>query len=104
MPPSTLMARKDLPLSPQTAAWANPGALMRLVQQVLALYPIPFLLVTLVVLLQRPDDPHAWLLALMLGGFIAGAGVDRVRVSRAVVAARLAAGRLDCCSACRWPA
>ncbi len=71
----TLMARKDLPLTPQTAAWANPGALMRLVQQVLALYPIPFLLVTLVVLLQRPDDPHAWLLALMLGGFIAGAGV-----------------------------
>ena len=50
--------------------------------EVLALYPIPFLLVTLVVLLQRPDDPHAWLLALMLGGFIAGAGVtefeDRV--------------------------
>ena len=71
----TLLARKDLPLSPQTAAWANPGALMRLVQQVLALYPIPFLLVTLVVLLQRPDDPHAWLLALMLAGFIAGAGI-----------------------------
>ena len=71
----TLMARKDLPVSPQTAAWAKPGALMRLVQQVLALYPIPFLLVTLVVLLQRPDDPHAWLLALMLGGFIAGAGI-----------------------------
>jgi phosphoserine phosphatase RsbU/P len=71
----TLMARKDLPVSPQTAAWANPGALMRMVQQVLALYPLPFLLVTLVVLLQRPDDPHAWLLALMLGGFIAGAGI-----------------------------
>ena len=71
----TLLARKDLPLSPQTAAWVNPGALMRLVQQVLALYPIPFLLVTLVVLLQRPDDPHAWLLALMLAGFIAGAGI-----------------------------
>jgi len=71
----TLLARKDLPLSPQTAAWANPGALMRLVQQVLAFYPIPFLLVTLVVLLQRPDDPHAWLLALMLAGFIAGAGI-----------------------------
>lgn len=71
----TLLARKDLPPSPQTAPWSNPGALMRLVQQVLALYPIPFLIVTLVVLLQRPDDPHAWLLALMLGGFIAGAGI-----------------------------
>ena len=71
----TLMARKDVPSSPQTAAWTNPGALMRLVQEVLTLYPIPFLIVTLVVLLQRPDDPHAWLLALMLGGFIAGAGI-----------------------------
>ena len=71
----TLLARNDLPPTPQAAAWANPGALMQLVRQVLALYPIPFLLVTLVVLLQRPDDPHAWLLALMLGGFIAGAGI-----------------------------
>ncbi len=71
----TLLARKDLPPAPETAAWTNPGALMRLVQEVLALYPIPFLLVTLVVLLQRPEDPHAWLLALMLGGFIAGAGI-----------------------------
>ena len=74
--PVTLMARRDLPATPQAAAWANPGALMRLVQQVLALYPIPFLIVTLVVLLQRPEDPHAWLLALMLGGFIAGAGIE----------------------------
>ena len=74
--PVTLIARRDLPATPQAAAWANPGALMRLVQQVLALYPIPFLIVTLVVLLQRPEDPHAWLLALMLGGFIAGAGIE----------------------------
>ena len=71
----TLKARKDLPSTPQAAAWANPGAFMRLVQQVLSLYPIPFLVVTLAVLLQRPEDPHAWLLALMLGGFIAGAGI-----------------------------
>ena len=60
--------------APQTA-WTSPGALMRLIQQVLALYPIPFLVVALVVLLQRPHDPHAWLLALVLGGFIAGAGI-----------------------------
>ena len=71
----TLLARRDVPPTPQSAAWTNPGALMRVVQQVLTLYPIPFLIVTLVVLLQRPDDPHAWLLALMLGGFIAGAGL-----------------------------
>lgn len=71
----TLVAPRDLPASSRMAAWTNPGALMRFVQQVLTLYPIPFLLVALAVLLQRPDDPHAWLLALMLGGFIAGAGM-----------------------------
>ncbi|HEX6213073.1 MAG TPA: SpoIIE family protein phosphatase [Methylomirabilota bacterium] len=46
------------------------------VEQVLGLYPIPFLLVAVVVLLQRPEDPHAWLLAAMLGGFIASAPVS----------------------------
>ena len=71
----TLVARKALPLSPQLQAWANPGALMQFVQQLLTFYPIPFLIVTLVVLLQRPEDPHAWLLALMLGAYIAGAGM-----------------------------
>lgn len=70
-----LVARGDLPLSPQLSAWANPGTVMQFVQQLLAFYPIPFLVVTLVVLLQRPEDPHAWLLALMLGGYIAGAGM-----------------------------
>lgn len=71
----TLVAREALPASPQLQAWTNPSALMQFVQQLLAFYPIPFLVVTLVVLLQRPDDPHAWLLALMLGGYIAGAGM-----------------------------
>jgi sigma-B regulation protein RsbU (phosphoserine phosphatase) len=70
-----LVARRDLPIPPQLSAWANPGAVMQFVQQLLAFYPIPFLVVTLVVLLQRPEDPHAWLLALMLGGYIAGAGM-----------------------------
>jgi sigma-B regulation protein RsbU (phosphoserine phosphatase) len=71
----TLVARDALPASSQLQAWTNPGALMQFVQQLLAFYPLPFLLVTLVVLLQRPDDPHAWLLALMLGAYIAGAGM-----------------------------
>jgi sigma-B regulation protein RsbU (phosphoserine phosphatase) len=71
----TLVARRSLAASPQLRAWTNPGAVMQFVQQLLAFYPIPFLVVTLVVLLQRPEDPHAWLLALMLGGYIAGAGM-----------------------------
>jgi len=36
----------------------------------LTLYPLPFLIVAGVVLVQRVHDRHAWLLALMFGGFI----------------------------------
>jgi phosphoserine phosphatase RsbU/P len=36
----------------------------------LAFYPLPFFIVAAVVLVQRVHDRHAWLLALMFGGFI----------------------------------
>jgi phosphoserine phosphatase RsbU/P len=39
---------------------------------VLSFYPIPFLVVAGVVLIQRYHDRHAWLLAVMFGGFIVG--------------------------------
>lgn len=68
-----LLAPDDIPLSARAEQWRNPDAALRLLQQILALYPVPFLVVALVVVLQRPHDPHAWLLALMLGGFIASA-------------------------------
>ncbi len=45
----------------------------RLVLEVLSFYPLPFLVVAVTVLLQRPEDWRAWLLALVLGGFIASA-------------------------------
>ena len=35
-------------------------------------YPLGFLVVGLAVLFLRPDDSHAWLLALLFGGFLAG--------------------------------
>ena len=35
-------------------------------------YPLGFLVVGLAVLMLRPDDPNAWLLALIFGGFVAG--------------------------------
>ena len=35
-------------------------------------YPLAFLVVGLGVLMLRPDDPNAWLLALLFGGFVAG--------------------------------
>jgi phosphoserine phosphatase RsbU/P len=40
--------------------------------QVLSFYPIPFLVVAGVVLIQRYHDRHAWLLAVMFTGFIVG--------------------------------
>jgi sigma-B regulation protein RsbU (phosphoserine phosphatase) len=74
--PLRLIARSELTATAATAVWLRPSGIVALVQQVLALYPIPFLVVALAVLLQRPEDPHAWLLAAMLGGFIAGAPIS----------------------------
>ena len=68
-----LVPPDEVPRSANDERWRNPDAALRLLQQILTLYPIPFLVVALVVVLQRPHDPHAWLLALMLGGFIASA-------------------------------
>jgi hypothetical protein len=39
---------------------------------VLSFYPIPFLIVASVVLIQWYYDRHAWVLAVLFGGFIAG--------------------------------
>ena len=38
-------------------------------------YPLGFLVVGIGVLMLRPDDPNAWLLALLFGGFVAGGPV-----------------------------
>jgi hypothetical protein len=40
--------------------------------EILSFYPLPFLAVAALVLMQRPYDRHAWLLAVMLTSFIAG--------------------------------
>jgi sigma-B regulation protein RsbU (phosphoserine phosphatase) len=57
--------------------WLTGGRLLPtlggVIEQLLTFYPLPFLMVAATVLLQRPNDPHAWLLALMLGGFIVAA-------------------------------
>ncbi len=53
-----------------TGSWLPP-AIGSAIQQALTFFPLPFLIVAVTVLLQRPDDPHAWLLAVMLGGFMA---------------------------------
>jgi sigma-B regulation protein RsbU (phosphoserine phosphatase) len=42
------------------------------VLNVLSFYPLPFLIVAAVVLMQRPHDRHAWLLAVLFAGFSAG--------------------------------
>ncbi len=61
-------ARPDLPPGASTS-WAR-FRVGEVVLQLLAFYPLPFLIVAVSVLLQRPEDPHAWLLAAMLGGFV----------------------------------
>ncbi|HVP53958.1 MAG TPA: SpoIIE family protein phosphatase [Candidatus Eisenbacteria bacterium] len=43
--------------------------------QAISYYPVPFLVVGLLVLFLRPYDRNAWLLAFMFGGFIAAAPV-----------------------------
>jgi len=43
--------------------------------QLVSLYPLPFVVVGLAVLLLRPDDRNVWLLALVFAGFVAGAPV-----------------------------
>ena len=57
-----------------------PMTTIRLVALILlTFYPLPFLIVAAVVLVQRVHDPHAWLLALMFGGFIvSGLGVGEL--------------------------
>ncbi len=53
------------------SAIADMGVAAHVGHGVLRLYPFTFLTVGLVVLLLRLEDPNAWLLALMFGGFIA---------------------------------
>ena len=63
----------------------------------LTLYPLPFLIVAGVVLLQRVHDRHAWLLALMFGGFI----VSGLNVGELLpVFHRRCAGRSSPCGGC----
>lgn len=69
-----VMVRLDAPPEPPThiggtlITAAHAAAL-----QVLSFYPIPFLVVAGVVLMQRYHDRHAWVLAVMFAGFAVGA-------------------------------
>lgn len=52
--------------------------------EILNSYPLLFLIVGLVVLLQRLEDRNAWLLALLFGGFIAAAPLLEERLNPAL--------------------
>jgi membrane-associated protease RseP (regulator of RpoE activity) len=56
---------------PSRPASAEAGVAQHVGQGILRLYPFVFLTVGLAVLFLRLEDPNAWLLALMFGGFIA---------------------------------
>ena len=86
-------ATRDIVFTPRVRPDVPPGFastwtrfhLARFFAQMLSFYPLPFLIVAAVVLLQRPDDPHAWLLALMLGGFIGEAPIANFEFMRRLV-------------------
>jgi sigma-B regulation protein RsbU (phosphoserine phosphatase) len=46
--------------------------------QLVSLYPVPFVVVGLSVLLLRPDERNAWLMALVFAGFVAGAQIPQL--------------------------
>ena len=74
--PLALAVVPDQPLGPSPSVTTSLLGRLRLgtvVLQLLTFYPLPFLIVAVTVLLQRPEDGRAWLLAVMLGGFIASA-------------------------------
>ena len=59
------------------AGRAAQGVAQTSAREVLGFYPIFFLLVGFAVLFQRLDDPKAWLLALLFGGFVAVPGFNK---------------------------
>lgn len=62
----------ELKLSPRKPALEPDTATARLASLLTHFYPFVFLVVGLVVLFQRLDDGHAWLLAIVFACFIAG--------------------------------
>jgi phosphoserine phosphatase RsbU/P len=68
-------APREIEVVLQRARGAAPSeSLARwLATEIVSFYPLPFLIVGITVLLQRPDDRHAWLLALVFTGFICAA-------------------------------
>ncbi|HXW08618.1 MAG TPA: SpoIIE family protein phosphatase [Vicinamibacterales bacterium] len=71
--PRTLEVTVVLAAPPATA---EPMSLRTVAQELLRLYPIGFLVLMAVLLLQRPQDRNAWLVALLFAGFIAAAPLD----------------------------
>jgi hypothetical protein len=64
--------RVELVLRPEKPVRMRMTGFEHLLNLSLAYYPLGFLIVGVGVLLFRPDDRNAWLLALIFGGFIAG--------------------------------
>ncbi|HTR80918.1 MAG TPA: SpoIIE family protein phosphatase [Bacteroidota bacterium] len=54
----------------------NQEGLQQIVNEVRSSFPVPFVIVGLVVLLLRPEDLYTWLLALLFGCFIASPGLN----------------------------
>ncbi|HUI40810.1 MAG TPA: SpoIIE family protein phosphatase [Terriglobia bacterium] len=70
-PPAAAVVHLTGVLRAATTISTEGGITQHLGEDLLKIYPIGFLVVGLVVLILRPEDPNAWLLALMFAAFIA---------------------------------
>lgn len=57
---------------------AEAGIARNVGENITRLLPVPFFTVGLAVLLLRLEDPNAWLLVLLFGGFLALPGLPRL--------------------------
>src|SRR5438874_9462913 len=70
--PGAAGGRRTLGLALRGSKPARMTRLEQLLSLPIGYYPLGFLVVSLAVLFLRLDDPHAWLLAVLFGSFLAG--------------------------------
>jgi len=70
--PAATQRTINLLLKDRSPRLPHQSRLEHLLSMPLGYYPLGFLVVGLAVLFLRPADPHAWLLALLFGGFLSG--------------------------------
>jgi phosphoserine phosphatase RsbU/P len=79
-PPAPVIFTTEAIVAAPAVSGKQPSVPRRVVLLIIRSYPLLFLIVGLVVLFERVQDRNAWLLALILAGFIAAAPIDKAVV------------------------